>query len=268
MSDDETELERQIAEVNALYTNPDGSKRAGWLKTPTGNPTQLSKREWLLTRTSFFKKKFGEWEAALTIGFAERAWNGKTNGERISFLASDKLKSAMRSLWKHSVEVFFITDSDIRHIKKHHGANEGLRGQADFTPQEVALIPWVVNEFDTIEKGETGAQGNETAQFTKRVNGTVYVVGIERGTRREQILTAWKKESRQVPRAGEFNHPLGHTSETTPPPSTDMIQKADSLRNAKNRLQGKINPETGEPLSSEIQRALTPEPEHEQELSR
>ncbi|GHS92777.1 hypothetical protein FACS1894139_07940 [Planctomycetales bacterium] len=71
-----------------------------------------------------------------------------------------------------------------------------------------------------------------------------------------------------MPRAGEFNHPLGHTSETTPPPSTDIIQKADSLRNAKNRLQGRINAETGEPLSSEIQRILTPEPEHEQELSR
>ena len=45
-----------------------------------------------------------------------------------------------------------MTDSDVRHIKNHHGQNEDRRGQIDVIPVDLALIPVVLNEYDTIER--------------------------------------------------------------------------------------------------------------------
>lgn len=60
----DTEAARQYAEVVARYTNPDGSKKAGWLKAPNGQPTKLNERQWVQTRTDAFKEWFGDWEIA------------------------------------------------------------------------------------------------------------------------------------------------------------------------------------------------------------
>ncbi len=56
------EAARQYADVVARYTNPDGSKKAGWMKAPNGEPTKLTERQWVQVRTENFKQWFGDWE--------------------------------------------------------------------------------------------------------------------------------------------------------------------------------------------------------------
>ena len=53
---------REYNEVVARYTNPDGTKRPGWMHAPNGKPTRLTERQWVQVRTPSFKKWFGDWE--------------------------------------------------------------------------------------------------------------------------------------------------------------------------------------------------------------
>lgn len=58
----DVEAQRQYDAVVARYTNPDGSKKAGWLKAPNGQPTKLTERQWVQVRTENFKRWFGDWK--------------------------------------------------------------------------------------------------------------------------------------------------------------------------------------------------------------
>ncbi|MFZ1829070.1 MAG: hypothetical protein WAW42_09940 [Candidatus Competibacteraceae bacterium] len=61
---EDVDAQRQYDAVVARYTNPDGSKKAGWLKAPNGEPTKLNERQWVQVRTEAFKQWFGDWEYA------------------------------------------------------------------------------------------------------------------------------------------------------------------------------------------------------------
>ena len=60
----EAEAKRQYDNVVAAYTNPDGTRKRGWMKAPNGNPTNLTERQWVQVRTPAFKEWFGDWETA------------------------------------------------------------------------------------------------------------------------------------------------------------------------------------------------------------
>ena len=61
-ADDIAEAARQYAEVVARYTNPDGTRKPGWMMAPNGKPTNLTERQWVQVRTENFKRWFGDWE--------------------------------------------------------------------------------------------------------------------------------------------------------------------------------------------------------------
>ena len=90
-------------------------------------------------------------EALLIAALAESVWAGNRKAAKIEFSLSDGLKLKLKELLGNEIHNIFITDSDVRHIKKHHGKNEEKRGQIDVTPADFALIPAVMNEFDAIE---------------------------------------------------------------------------------------------------------------------
>ena len=48
--------------VVAAYTNPDGTKKPGWMRATNGKPTNLTERQWMQVRTPSFKRWFGDWE--------------------------------------------------------------------------------------------------------------------------------------------------------------------------------------------------------------
>ena len=64
--------EAEYEAVVAAYTNPDGSKKQGWLKAPNGADTNLTERQWVQVRTPSFKRWFGDWETLARISLAEQ----------------------------------------------------------------------------------------------------------------------------------------------------------------------------------------------------
>ena len=98
---------------------------------------------------------------------------------------SDYLPEALLSV--------FITDSDIRHIKRKHGSDEERRGQITIVPDDFSCIPQVLNEFDSCEHTDTDKLGNKKFLLKKNIGGTVYLVTIQRGKRKLEIKTMWKE---------------------------------------------------------------------------
>jgi hypothetical protein len=131
-------------------------------------------------------------EAALSAAMAESVWNGTKAAAKMEFPISERLQADFQKILGTDVQTIFITDSDVRHIKKQHGQGEPLRGQVDITPEDFALIPLVLNEYDTIEHTETDKKGNRKVLFTKKIDGLVYLATIERGPHKGEVRTLWK----------------------------------------------------------------------------
>jgi hypothetical protein len=135
-------------------------------------------------------------EASLIVEMARAAWSGNLKAARIDFLLSDRLKTELKALLGKDIKSIFITDSDARHIKKNHGQGEAARGQVDITPEDFALIPVVMNEFDIATHEDTDRMGNKKVLFVKSVNGNVYTASVERGNNQIGAITLWKTRAR------------------------------------------------------------------------
>ncbi|GHV43109.1 hypothetical protein AGMMS49546_23760 [Spirochaetia bacterium] len=135
-------------------------------------------------------------ESTAIVGMAQSVWDGNKEPARVNFSLSDKLKAELRRLLGKDIESIFITDSDVRHIKKNHGQNEAKRGQVDITPADFALIPLVMNDFNNAEQTETDRLGNRKIIFTKKIDEIVYVAGVEKGSTKMRVITLWKRPGR------------------------------------------------------------------------
>jgi hypothetical protein len=135
-------------------------------------------------------------EAALLVEMAKTVWDGNLKAARVNFSLSDRLKAELKTMLGKDIKSIFITDSDIRHIKKNHGQGETARGQVDITPEDFALIPAVMNEFDTARHEGTDRMGNKKILFVKKVNGNIYTASIERGNSQIGVITLWKTKAR------------------------------------------------------------------------
>jgi len=76
----------------------------------------------------------------------------------------------------------------------HHGKNEELRGQEDINPVDFAFIPVILNEYDTVKQIGENKIGNKKLEFTKKIEGTFYLVSIEKGKNQIGVITLWKKK--------------------------------------------------------------------------
>jgi len=125
-------------------------------------------------------------------GLAASIWNGSNSPAKIEMTVKGKLYSELKKLLNKDIQTIFLTDSDIRHIRKKHGKNEPDRGQVNITPDDFALIPLVLNEFDKVEHDFTDKMGNKKLLFQKNCEGMVYIATVERGGNKIQIRTLWK----------------------------------------------------------------------------
>ncbi|MDO4289994.1 MAG: hypothetical protein Q4C41_02030 [Eggerthellaceae bacterium] len=132
-------------------------------------------------------------EESLLVGAAESIWEGSDAKVNIGIDVSEKLVDALRPFLEDELVLVFITDSDIRHIKRKHGVAEEERGQRTITPDDFACIPKVLNDFDSCELIDTDKLGNKKFLLQKDIDGKIYVVTIQRGKRKLQIRTMWKK---------------------------------------------------------------------------
>ena len=133
-------------------------------------------------------------ESSLLVAMAETAWAGNLKSVKIEFSLSGRLKTKLIELLGKDIHKIFITDSDVRHIKRRHGQNEERRGQINITPADFAFIPVILNEFDTVRQIGKDKKGNKKLEFTKNIKGTFYLVSIEKGNNQIGIITLWKKK--------------------------------------------------------------------------
>jgi len=135
-------------------------------------------------------------ESSLLVAMAETAWAGNLKSVKIEFSLSDRLKAKLTELLGKEIHKIFITDSDVRHIKRRHGQNEERRGQIDITPADFAFIPVILNEYDTARQIGEDKRGNKKLEFTKKIEGKFYLVSIEKGNNQIGIITLWKIKAR------------------------------------------------------------------------
>ncbi len=165
-----------------------------YMKAPNGKKSNLDEKQWVQVRTKAFKKWFGDWELAKLIKQARNAWNNKESKDKYIFSPSKKLKDRFKELLGQEINAVIITDDAIRHIKKHHSENEELRGQVNLTPEDIATIPFVMNNWDVMELDpeNNDKMGNRAILIKKRINGISAVGTIEKGKEKEFIVTSWK----------------------------------------------------------------------------
>ncbi|WP_304853227.1 hypothetical protein [Adlercreutzia caecimuris] len=132
-------------------------------------------------------------ESDVLVGAAESVWNGSDARINISIDVSSKLVNHMSDYLPEALLSVFITDSDIRHIKRKHGSDEERRGQITIVPDDFSCIPQVLNEFDSCEHTDTDKLGNKKFLLKKNIGGTVYLVTVQRGKRKLEIKTMWKE---------------------------------------------------------------------------
>lgn len=107
--------------------------------------------------------------------------------------AGSKLMEHMKDHFPDGLASVFITDSDIRHIKRKHGNNKEQRGQSTIIPRDLGCIPTVLHEFDACTFTDTDKLGNKKFLLRKNIEVNVYLVTIQRGKHKLEIKTMWKK---------------------------------------------------------------------------
>ena len=143
-------------------------------------------------RTPQFKRWAGNWELAKLHSIAKAAWNNKDVKERFDFVPSQRVLSRMQELLGHDVQRLVITSDAIRHIKNHHG-EDASRGQISMTPSDIALLPYLINNYDSMELSPeyNDKMGNRAIEIQKRINGLTVIATIEKGNN-EHVVTAWQ----------------------------------------------------------------------------
>ena len=119
-------------------------------------------------------------EESLLVGTAESVWKGSDARVNISIDVGQRLADTIGEEIEGQLECVFITDSDIRHIRRKHGANEERRGQQSIVPNDFALIPKVLNESDVCDHAD-GQGGQQEVPREKGDRGTAYLVTAQRG---------------------------------------------------------------------------------------
>ena len=132
-------------------------------------------------------------DSAMLVGAAQSVWDGSDARMTVEIRAAEKLVASMAEYGIAPLERVFITDSDIRHIMKHHSFGEKERGQVDIVPADFGSMPDVLNDFDSCTHTDTDKMGNKKFELVKEIGAVYYVVTIQRGKRKLQVKTMWKK---------------------------------------------------------------------------
>jgi len=216
-------------------------------KAPNDRLSNLTPTQWRQVRTAEFKNWFGDWESAALLKQARNAWTDNNSKGKYAFAPSERLSTELRRLLGHDVESIVITDSTIRHLKNHHGnLKETERGQLSLTPEDIATIPYIVNNYDEVLRSPEydDKMGNRALEIRKRINGVSVIATIEKGERKNFVVTSWHKkktgalDAQSAPGLYVRNDPAVLTSI-----KQDMAKIKTSLDNS-----SKVVDENGEPL--------------------
>ena len=114
------------------------------------------------------------------------------------------------------------------------------------TPEDVATLPYVINNFDIIERAQDFDDNlkNKALKITKRINGTTVVATIERGGSKNFVVSSWTTK-----KTGAAMYEESPRLNVQDDPAVLESIKADiqKIKNA-GEFSSKIVDENGEPL--------------------
>ena len=165
-------------------------------KAPNGKTSNIpTRKQWLQVRTVAFKNFFGDWENVALYNMAKRAFSGEEYVGTYRFSPSERLKLKLESVVGTPIKYVMIENSSIVHIKKRHGENEESRGQIDMTPEDIALLPYYMNNYDTIiPNPKYDTKEGPAYTIYKRINGVVVVGTIKKGKDGVAVVTNFQKK--------------------------------------------------------------------------
>lgn len=131
-------------------------------------------------------------DSGILYSAAQRVWSGSKEIVTIELVLSKKLQKCMKKFGLKEFSGLFITNDDIRHIRSNHGIDEERRGQENIEPSDFALLPFVINDFDTCLESIPDKKGNRAFTLFKDIGSRYYVVTIQRGKKKLQVKTMWK----------------------------------------------------------------------------
>lgn len=161
------------------------------MKAPDGTTSRLNEKQWAEVRTNDFKQWAGDWETDALYHIAQRSFSDDNYQATYRFGTTERLNKKLTEILGHPIDGIIIESSRIRHINDHHGSNENLRGQRDITPEDIALLPYLFENYDAVIRNEEfdDKLGNKAVDVIKRVNGLTIIGTIERGKNRMAVAT-------------------------------------------------------------------------------
>lgn len=248
------EAQRQIAEVKAKWTNPDGSMKKGYHCAPNGKPSKLTEEQWLLVRTPNFKKWFGDWETLAIINEVE---NMPASAIKLhESLDKAGIKEAFKSFGevenRRDGRVVVFPSASAGKIRRHKGFDSGTVIKNFKTLFETA-IP-AISEEEVLKDGHK-AHGNIDAvehyvnKFSANGNEyfirfTVPVIRNNKGL--DNIHSSAISEVSIYKNGDSTLYPL-NTAGSSSPSFIDR-KLADFLNSVKPENVSKVVDENGEPM--------------------
>ncbi len=191
--------QREYDGVVARYTNPDGTRKPGWMKAPNGERTKLTERQWVQVRTPAFKAWFGDWENDPANASKMLDENGEPrvcyhdSGSRHYILSRDYARKSM------DVEaVFFHLKRDEYHEygDVEHAVFLNIRNPANFKQAHDGFEYGVSDDAGVKQREKLQQEGYDGAIFSAEEMGG------------EDLAEAFVFESEQIKSAtdntGEF----------------------------------------------------------------
>lgn len=189
------EAVRQYREVESRYR---GTPQ--WLQAPNGEPTNLNERQWVLVRTSNFKRWFGDWE-----GLAQQISGGRINPDTVSKVvdANGEPLVVYHGTTRAGFSVF--------HARSHFGtlpsASQRLETQADLRERRAAghrqrierggeAAERARNALDRLEAGKSLEVGAADAIYQVFLNLRRPLDAVDAFDTREPFAEDWEDELR------------------------------------------------------------------------
>lgn len=165
--------------------------------------------------------------------------NAKLYFGKISTKLSDKIKQSI-GIELNNYNISLKADS-IKHILKKHGkSTETLRGQIPVVDSDFELIPEIVSEYDSVEKGRETNDGKPSITFKKQIGEEYYLVNyVSDKNHNLEVQTMWKQQKKNSATADNaINSPIP-TPETNS--STSSYGNNDNTNSTKSQNALPIN---------------------------
>lgn len=125
----------------------------------------------------------------------KRALSDGAYKETVRFAPSEKLANLLKGVLGNDVGEIIITADTARHINNRHGnpKTESNRGQVAMKPEDFAVLPYLLNNADSVELSpKYDSNGNRAIEVRTQINGVSVICTLEQGANKQIVSSGWR----------------------------------------------------------------------------